>query len=347
MADVIKFIALTILATLIIGAGILVGRREQPATLPTAPPHTEPIVEPVEPAPLNPLSIAAARAREYDGRELTLGRVLDDNSLYTRYFVTYKSGELTISGILNIPKGDGPFPVIITNHGYIDPAVYTNGRGLRREQDYLARRGFAVLHPDYRCHAQSDCPEGPALANRLGYTEDVINAVKAIQRSTINKLDKEKIGMLGHSMGGGIAYGVSVILPDLVGAFVFFAPVSPNTVDSYERWLATRPEVVQEIREAYGEPAENPEFWAAISPVTYFADMKAPLQIHHGTADDSVPLEWSEKTVNRLRELGKNVEFFTYPNEPHEFIAAWPLVIQRTASFFRTNLHSYGLGRGE
>jgi hypothetical protein len=28
---------------------------------------------------------------------------------------------------------------VILNHGYIDPAIYTNGRGLKREQDYLAR----------------------------------------------------------------------------------------------------------------------------------------------------------------------------------------------------------------
>jgi len=175
------------------------------------------------------------------------------------------------------------------------------------------------------------------VERRLGYTEDVINAVKAVQRSDIKKLDKEKIGMLGHSMGGGIAYSVAVITHD-VKAFVLFAPVSPNVIDSYNKWLKDRPEVVEEVRQAYGEPEQNPEFWAAISPFTYFNDIDAPFQIHHGTVDESVPLEWSENTVNRLRELGKQVEFFTYPNEPHEFVAAWPLVMQRTASFFRTNL---------
>ena len=97
--------------------------------------------------------------------------------------------------------------------------------------------------------------------------------------------------------------------------------------------------VVAEVREAYGEPEDNPEFWQQISPITYFGEIKAPFQIHHGTADESVPLEWSEKMTNRLRELGKQVELFTYPGQPHEFTSAWPLVMQRTVSFFRQHLN--------
>ena len=328
-----------VLFVVALAAGSLyLGQREDPRGTPAPPPSTpSPLVEGVETAPINPLSIEAARQKTYDGRDLTLGRVLDDNSLYTRYFATYKSGDVTISGIMNIPQGDGPFPVIITNHGYIDPEEYTNGRGLKREQDYLARHGFAVLHPDYRCHAESDCPAGAEIERRIGYTEDVINAVRAIQNSTLERLDKEKIGMLGHSMGGGIAYSVSVIIDD-VDAFVFFAPVSPNVVDSYHRWLKERPEVVEDVRTAYGGPSENPEFWQAISPITYFESITAPFQIHHGMADEDVPLEWSKNTTNRLRVLDKEVELFVYPNEPHEFTSAWPLVMQRTVSFFRDNI---------
>ena len=52
-----------------------------------------------------------------------------DNSVYIRYQISYKSDELEISGIMNVPKGNGPFPVIITNHGFIDPRIYTLGRG--------------------------------------------------------------------------------------------------------------------------------------------------------------------------------------------------------------------------
>ena len=65
--------------------------------------------------------------KEYDGRGLRLGRVLGEASSYTRRAVTYRSGDLRISGIINIPRGDGPFPVLVLLHGYIDPAIYVTG----------------------------------------------------------------------------------------------------------------------------------------------------------------------------------------------------------------------------
>jgi hypothetical protein len=46
-----------------------------------------------------------------------------------------------------------------------------------REQDYLAQRGYVVLHTDYRNHAQSSDDPRSELDLRLGYSEDVINAV--------------------------------------------------------------------------------------------------------------------------------------------------------------------------
>ena len=53
------------------------------------------------------------------------------------------------------------------NHGYIEPSVYVTGQGLMREQDYLARAGFVVLHTDYRGHAGSD-PASERAAGRPG-----------------------------------------------------------------------------------------------------------------------------------------------------------------------------------
>src|SRR5262245_23015151 len=84
--------------------------------------------------PPHPVSLQTLIAKKYDGRQLRVGRVLARTSDYARYFVTYRSGKLTISGIMNVPDGNGPFPVVILNHGYIDPAIYTNGRGLAGEQ---------------------------------------------------------------------------------------------------------------------------------------------------------------------------------------------------------------------
>lgn len=286
------------------------------------------------PPQIHPVSLPAYAAKEYDGRELKLGQILAQNEVYTRYFITYKSGDLTISGIMNLPHGNGPFPVLILNHGYIDPAVYTNGRGLKREQDYLARRGYAVLHPDYRNHAFSDKDPDADIKFRLGYLEDVINAVYAVKNSSLVELDKDKIGMLGHSMGGGIGLNVLVTRPDLIKAAVLFAPVSIDWRDNFEKWNDHRAELTQKLTATYGSPEANIEFWNNISAINFLDKIQSPILIHHGDRDESVPIEWSDKLVNKLKENQKEVTYYTYTGEPHEFAFAWPLVMQRTAEFF-------------
>jgi uncharacterized protein len=282
----------------------------------------------------HPVSLRALMEKKYDGRDLKLGAVQSKNAAYTRYTISYKSGDLTISGILNLPIGDGPFPVLILNHGYIDPAVYTNGRGLKREQDYFARRGYAVLHPDYRNHAQSDKDALSEVNLRIGYVEDVINAVYAVRSSDIAQLDDSRIGMLGHSMGGGITTNVLVSQPDLVKGAVLFAPVSADMRQNYERWLKDRPEVTRAVAATYGNPEDNPDFWDNVSSKTYLDRVSVPVMIHHGDADKDVPVQWSRDLKANLEAADRTVTYHEYPGEPHEFAAAWPTVMQRSVEFF-------------
>lgn len=308
---------------------------------PTIVENTENEVHEGGPTEFDPVSLLALMEKDFDGRGLELGKVLERNSAYTRYYITYKSGELTISGILNIPKGnvpEGGFPVLFLNHGHIDTSIYTNGRGLRREQDYLARQGFAVLHSDYRNHAQSDKDEDNESDVRLGYIEDVINAVYAVKNSDIPELSKEKFGMLGHSMGGGIAQAVMVVKPDLVDAVVLYAPVSSDVVDSFERWTKRNSSALEGIVSKHGTPETNPEFWVNMSPRTFFDRVSEPVMIFHGTADADCDIEWSRDTHNLLLAAGKNVELVEYPGEPHEFAAAHEDFMKKSAKFFEVHL---------
>ncbi len=285
----------------------------------------------------NPVSLPALMAKDYDGRDFRVGRVLDDNAAYTRTFITYKSGDLTISGIMNVPKGIPPitgWPILFLNHGHIDTAIYTNGRGLKREQDYFARHGYAVIHSDYRNHAESDKDPENELHFRLGYTEDIVNAIYAVRAARLPYLDSERIGMLGHSMGGGVTLNVLVVAPTLVDAAVLFAPVSANYERNYERWTKRESATGKQIIERYGTPEANPDFWNAISAKNYFDRITAPIQNHHGTLDESVELKWSDELEGWLKDADKDIEYLVYPGEPHEFIDAWPLVMRRTLAFF-------------
>ena len=279
--------------------------------------------------------------KQYDGRGLRVGRVLDRTSEYTRHFTTYRSGDLTISGILNVPEGDGPFPVLILAHGYIDPAVYTNGRGLMREQDHLARWGYVVLHTDYRNHAQSDDDPSNEVELRLGYTEDVINAVIAVKKSSLPFIDGDRVGLLGRSMGGGVAYNTLVAQPGLVDAAVVYAPVSSDAEDNFDRWTrgpGGDDELADDIIAAYGSPERSPAFWRNVSAVNFFDRVTEPVLVHHGTADDTCPIAWSRDTVDALQEAGKNARLLTYDGEEHAFIADWPASMERTTAFFDRHL---------
>lgn len=289
---------------------------------------------------VNPISLTALSQKEFVGKDLKLEKVLGENSKFTRYFIKYKSGEFTISGIMNVPKGEGPFPTLVLAHGYIDPAIYTTGRGLAREQKYLAERGYVVLHTDYRNHAESDDDPDNDFNLRLGYTEDVINAALALKNSEFTFVDKERIGLLGRSMGGGIAFNSMVVKPGIFDAYVAFAPVSANVIDNYNRWTRMNFDIVEEIDKRFGLPEDNPEFWQGISAINYFDKATEPLLILHGTEDETCDIKWSEATVKALQNAGKSVEFIQYEGERHAFSPRWEDSMKETIRFFEANLKS-------
>ena len=166
----------------------------------------------------------------------------------------------------------------------------------------------------------------------------MVNAVFAVRESNLPFFDTENIGMLGHSMGGGILVNILVTHPDLVDAAVLFAPVSATYRDNFDKWTRRRSEEAGEILALYGGFKENPEFWDAISPIHFLSTITAPIMLHHGTLDESVPLKWSDALASSLELENKEITYYIYPNEPHEFINAWPEVMELTRVFFDQHL---------
>ena len=309
---------------------------------PSATPSPTPTPTPTRAAePPAAVSVPALFTARYDGRALALRRTLATTDAYTSYSVTYRSNGLRVSGKLDVPRGRGPFPALVLAHGYIDPAVYVNGQGMRREQDWLARAGYVVLHTDYRNHAQSGDDPRSERRMRLGYAVDTINAVHALRATRAVRVDDDRVGLLGRSMGGGVVYNVLAAQPGLVDAAVVYAPVSSRTADNFNRWIRNDPgrgTLSDFILGRYGEPRDNPRFWREVSPRTYFDRVTEPVLIHHGTADESCPIRWSRATLRAMKAAGVDVRMLTYPGEPHAFIADWPLSMRRTTAFLRENL---------
>ena len=286
----------------------------------------------------SPFSLPALMREKFRGSRIRQVRVQAQTDAYTRSEVTYRSGDLTVSGVLLRPRGRGPFPGIVLNHGYIEPSIYVTGQGLAREQDYLARHGFAVLHTDYRGHAASDPATPLERETRLGYTRDTINAVLALEKEPY--VDPDRMAMLGRSMGGGVTLNALVAQPGLVDAAVVYASVSSSFLDNLRHFtIPGRPEAAQALFDRFGTPQQEPAFYRQLSSRTYFDRITEPVLMHHGTNDESGPFPWALTTARLLKEAGVQRRLDVYPGEMHSFIPRWQDSIERTVRFIREQFH--------
>lgn len=294
------------------------------------------------PLPLVPLSIEYMRQQEYPGSDLVIEQTLAPGSNYRRYIASYQSEGLKIFGLLTVPGGPRPatgWPVIIFNHGYIPPAQYRTTERYAAYVDAFARHGYIVFKSDYRGHGNSEGQAASAYGSP-GYTVDVLNAVATLKR--FPDADANRIGMWGHSMGGNITLRALVIDRD-VKAAVIWAGVVGSYRDLLEKWHpragsapppAGRTSWRQAFIARFGTPEENPAFWNSISPTAYLDDITAPVQLDHGTADEEVPLEFSQTLAQQLRAVGKTVEFYPYPGDNHNISNSFGLAMQRSLAFF-------------
>ncbi|HLE05284.1 MAG TPA: hypothetical protein VI729_11825, partial [Anaerolineales bacterium] len=56
--------------------------------------------------------------------------------------------------------------------------------------------------------------------------------------------------------------------------------------------------------------------------------------LHHGTADTSVPLEFSAILYEQILEIGGTVEYYEYPEDNHNLSNYFTTAMQRSIQFF-------------
>ncbi len=303
------------------------------------------------PTPLHPLSIASLRQGNYPGSALTVEETLAPGVNYDRSVVSYRSEGLKIYALLTVPRGEKPatgWPVIIFNHGYIPPDQYRTTERYVAYVDGFARNRYIVLRPDYRGHGNS---EGVARGayGAPDYTIDVLNAVATMQQYP--DADPERIGMWGHSMGGSITLQVMVSTPDVKAGVIWAGMVGsyPEILTWFQGRLAAQSGAtasttlvgrgdIWDLAVRYGTPEEAPEFWDSLSATEYLADLSGPVQVHHGTTDETVPFEWSEALYASLQEAGITAEFYQYAGDNHNLSLNFGTAMARSVKFFDTYL---------
>jgi dipeptidyl aminopeptidase/acylaminoacyl peptidase len=66
------------------------------------------------------------------------------------------------------------------------------------------------------------------------------------------------------------------------------------------------------------DPIEQPEEFLRQSPITYARDIETPVLILHSENDLRCPIEQADQLFVTLRMLGKDVEYWRFPDEGHE-----------------------------
>jgi len=299
------------------------------------------------------LSIDALRARSYGGGSIKITRVLSDEQAFRRVLIEYLSDGLKITGMMNIPRGVGPFPVVILNHGYFKPAEYKTGDGTVRAADAFARRGYLTLASDYRCYAGSQCGPNPFY---IGYAIDVLNLIAELP--SLPNADTSRVGIWGHSMGGGITIRVMTINDSIKVGSLYGALSADDEVHYCWLYGCQVPLVTPVPRSSFRLQEIDPEFFQGVatpvpetaatdpkarlheiflksSPSRYLSYIDTPIIIHHGESDEIVPIQWSVDLADQLTAAGKSATLYTYPGEGHVFAGwGWQLFMSRTLSFF-------------
>lgn len=325
------------------------------------PPTLEPTKTPVPTATLTreesiePYTIAGLRRREFENGRITIRETLLDTDHFTRYLIQYPSDGLTITGVLQIPKaGEPPYPVIVMNHGFFSRYIYNSGDGTDRAADFLNRKGYLTVSSDYRSWGGSDTGESLFYS---GQVIDVVNLMYALP--SIPEADTTRIGMWGHSMGGGITAKVLTIVEDRIKAAVLYSSVSADFADVISRWGPGCVGDVYEGEAAFGcnssdilpldlppnltasyfDATTDPVMLEAVSPLYHFDKVKAPVQIVYGTEDGKTsagtPPEWSKKMYDAFIEAGVEAQIFGYQGEEHSFIGdPWFVFMAKTQLFF-------------
>ena len=289
---------------------------EEDSALNYSPPVAEPVDESTiaEPAAemVNPRSLEALAEKQYGLGELRVEYTWENKAEFTRYYITYDSDDLNIHGFVNIPVGEGPFPVVIALHGYIPADEYETMDYSTRYADSIARKGYIVLHPNMRNFPPSD--SAPRRGDyHSGFTTDVMNLLEYVRQeagqegSIFENADLSSMGIWGHSLGGSVALRVAALVPE-IDAVVLYAAVTQRYSNG-----------------------------SAGFTVYDLENTDAAFQVHHGTADPTVRVSSSTRFCAQLEAAEKEHACFFYEDAPHTFLRLGqddPLFIQRVVDFY-------------
>ena len=229
------------------------------------------------------------------------------------FFTVDVSEGVTLDGWMLKPPDLDPsrrYPVIVFVYG--EPASQTVvdrwGGGRMLFHRALADAGYVVVSVDNR---GTPAPKGAAWRKVVYGTVGELssreqNAAVLALAAKYSFIDRDRVGIWGWSGGGSNTLNAMFRYPDTFQVGVSVAPVPDQRLYDtiyQERYMGT--------------PQGNPDGYKIGSPINFADGLKGKLLIVHGTGDDNVHAQGTERLVNRLIELGKPFDMMLYPNRTH------------------------------
>ena len=242
---------------------------------------------------------------------------LDENELAEMKPITYQARDgLTIHGYLTLPQGGGKnLPMVVIAHG--GPWA-RDVWGYDPEAQFLANRGYAVMHMNFRGSTGYGRKFWEASFKEWGRTmqDDVTDGVKYAIAQGI--ADPKRVAIYGGSYGGYCTLAGLAFTPELYACGVDYVGVSNlftfiKTIPPY--WKP----MLDMLYEMVGNPETDKELLAAASPALHADNIRAPLLIAQGAQDPRVNIEESNQMVAALNKRGIDVEYIVKDNEGHGF----------------------------
>lgn len=295
----------------------------------------------IKPRPLEKYSIENLASTKFEASKIEIGKVLADKPGFTSYEFTMEfSADLSgknfkkTTGLINIPKGLGTFPLIVMFRGYVDQKKYVIGTGTQRAGEFFAKNGFITVSPDFLGYGNSDIEAENIFESRF---QTYVTAISLL--SSINSLktwDGKNIFIWGHSNGGQVAL-TTLEITSLGYPTVLWAPVSkpyPFSILAYTDESDDHGKFIRQELSKFEEDYDVEKY----SLTNYFDRIKAPVQLNQGTNDDAVPFYWSDTLAKILKKGDVDIEYLKYSGSDHNLSPAWSQVVANNLQFFNSHL---------
>ncbi len=264
--------------------------------------------------PLRDYSIQNLQSRQFQVSEITIEKTLAQFPEYTSYLFSYRTVGKKMTGQMNVPTGlSTEYPVILLVRGYVEAVDYITGEGTRPAAAAFAKKGYVTFSPDFLGFGGSD-PETAGWTARFEKPINVIELIHSLrQHSQLElpgkkadrkiQLNPAKLGIWAHSNGGQIALTTLEVLGEPIPT-TLWAPVTapfPYSVLYFSDEMEDEGKAMRGSVAALEREYNLQEF----SLTQYLNRLRAPLQLHHGTADDAAPKSWSDDFVASLTTENK------------------------------------------